>query len=61
MIGFARRTVEELEKKKYDRVYVQLTATPRMEFFNQDGPCKFTPQIVKQKEKSTLHRGAMVL
>ena len=48
----ARRTVEETRKKKYDRVYVQLTATPRMEFFNQDGPCKFTPQIVKQKEKS---------
>ncbi len=48
----ARRTVEETRKKKYDRVYVQLTTTPRLEFFNKDGPCKFTPQIVKQKEKS---------
>lgn len=48
----ARRTVEETRKKKYDRVYVQLTTTPRLEFFNKDGPCKFTPQIVRQKEKS---------
>ena len=48
----ARRTVEETRKKKYDRVYVQLTVPPRLEFFNKDGPCKFTPQIVKQKEKS---------
>ena len=32
----ARRTVEETRKKKYDRVYVQLTVPSRIEYFTED-------------------------
>ena len=33
----ARRTVEETRKKRYDRVYVQLTVPSRMEYFTAQG------------------------
>lgn len=48
----ARRTVEETRKRKYDRVYVQLTMPSRLEYFNEEGPPhKFHHHMVKQKDK----------
>ena len=47
----ARRTVEETRKKKYDRVYVQLTIPSRLEYFTEQGPYKFHQHIVNQKDK----------
>ena len=47
----ARRTVEETRKKKYDRVYVQLTMPSRLEYFTDKGPCKFHHHMVSQKDK----------
>lgn len=44
----ARRVVEETRKKKYDRVYVQLTIPSRLEYFTETDVHKFTPQTVNQ-------------
>ncbi len=53
----ARRTVEETRKKRYDRVYVQLTVPSRLEYFTEDGSYKFSHQMVKQKEKAYYIQG----
>ena len=45
----ARRTVEETRKKKYDRVYVQLTVPSRLEYYTETDVHKFTPQSASQK------------
>ena len=37
----ARRTIEETRKKKYDRVYVQLTMPSRLEYFTDTGAYRF--------------------
>ena len=53
----ARRTVEETRKRRYDRIYVQLTVPSRMEYFTEDGIHKFSHQLVKQKEKEHYTEG----
>ena len=45
----ARRTLEETRKKKYDRVYVQLTMPSRLEYFTEKGAFKFHHQMVFKK------------
>ena len=45
----ARRTVEEVQKKEYDRVYVQLTVPNRLEYFTEEGAYKFSIQAAERK------------
>ena len=45
----ARRTVEEVQKKEYDRVYVQLTVPNRLEYFTEEGAHKFSLQAAERK------------
>jgi len=47
----ARRTVEEVQKKDYDRVYVQLTIPSRLEYFTEDGVYKFSVHGSRRKDE----------
>ena len=47
----ARKTVEAVRAKQYDRVYVQLTIPCRMEYFVKDGSFNFTPQAALMPHK----------
>ena len=45
----ARRTAEEVQKKEYDRVYVQLTVPNRLEYFTEKGAHKWHIQAAERK------------
>ena len=53
----ARRVVEETRKKKYDRVYVQLTIPSRLEYFEGDKFFKF--HLQGARDKNRLHQSKM--
>ena len=56
----ARRTVEETRKRRYDRIYVQLTIPSRLEYFTEKDQYrthKFRTQMMGRKEERFYHEG----
>ena len=47
----ARKVVEETQRKKYDRVYVQLTIPSRLEYFTEDAVNKLSLQYAKDTRR----------
>ena len=53
----ARRTVEETRKRRYDRIYVQLTIPSRLEYFTENDTHKFRTQMMTRKKEKYWHEG----
>ena len=53
----ARRTVEETRKRRYDRIYVQLTVPSRLEYFTEKDTHKFRIQMMTRKKEKYWHAG----